>query len=815
MPRFPSTQLFLSRLYARFQPIASPCNAGLWTLAPALLLLGFVGGGTQPVKNGGFEAANPADSWQIEPSEAKQFFLIAADKTEVKEGSQSLRISADQPVHVTLRQELFLPAGTLWRLTGWVKSSASAVSTDTKPTGDGPTPGPRIGIEAEVGDQGFISPIADSGQWQQLAFLFRVPPPGRMTVALKVLNHQSGKVWLDDIRLERVPESIEEESVTISDERLSHRPIDLKQGGQFIEPLCDLIPSLISQQVRSSSFEEETPWNEEYKKEVDQPSRPWYPDGSVHVTTYSYDTDKPYNGKRSQKIELPLADTWAGVSQDGFYLDARHSYRLRLHFRSEGNVFVRASLHGDGDVIAGPVPLGRAPPNWSAANVLLTAKRNSRDATLTIEFEGPGKLWLDRVYLMDTDAVLGLWRPDVVKALKAMNPGIVRFGGSTIETFDWKDTIGNWDTRVPFPDDPWGGLQENFVGVEEFVQLVKYIGAEPLVCLRWTGKTPRDAADEVEYLNGNADTKWGRLRAKNGHPEPYHVKYWEIGNEVGGQEYDASLAAFGDAMRKVDPSIKISSSYASANTVRLAGTVLDYLSPHQYSVGDLNGTEAELKQLWDEIKRDGNGKDIRLSVTEWSVMTGHWGLERGMLHSLGNALVCSRYQNMLHRYSDLVEIANLSNLSHTFGRGQLQPGPGWLYEIPDYYAQGLYQRAAGSFPLRINRSNNLSFYLREPDLDATLTPDGKTLRIYAVNSTPETRKVKLHFPESLGSVQSAGVFVLNDSNPIADSEAMNLRDQPHRVGVNGQETNLSGSEIDYGFTPFSVTLLELKLRGKH
>lgn len=344
---------------------------------------------------------------------------------------------------------------------------------------------------------------------------------------------------------------------------------------------------------------------------------------------------------------------------------------------------------------------------------------------------------------------------------------------------------------------------------------MKYIGAEPLVCLRWTDKTPQDAADEVEYLNGSADTKWGRLRAKNGHPEPYHVKYWEVGNEVGGPEYDASLTAFGEAMRKVDPSIKISSSYASANTVRLAGTVLDYLSPHQYSVGDLNGTEAELKQLWDEIKRDGSGKDIRLSVTEWSVMTGHWGLERGTLHTLGNALVCSRYQNMLHRYSDLVEIANLSNLSRTFARGVLQPGPGSLYEIPGYYAQGLYERAAGSFPLRITRSDHLSFYLREPDLDATLSPDGKTLRIYAVNSSPETRKVKFHLPESLGSVQTGDVFILGDSDPAADPEAMNLRDEPQRVGVKRQKTNLSGSEVDYGFMPFSVTLLELNLRRQN
>ena len=127
-------------------------------------------------------------------------------------------------------------------------------------------------------------------------------------------------------------------------------------------------------------------------------------------------------------------------------------------------------------------------------------------------------------------------------------------------------------------------------------------------------------------------------------------------------------------MRRVDPSIKISSSYPTRNTVRMAGRGLDYLSPHHYSVGDLNGTEEDLRRLQNEIKQDGNGKDIRLSVTEWNATGGDWGLKRGMLHTLGNALVCSRYQNMMHRYSDLVEIANLSNFSHSFGWGAIAAG---------------------------------------------------------------------------------------------------------------------------------------------
>lgn len=757
---------------------------------------------TQPLHNGGFEAAATAESWEIEAPDPKGL-SFTLDKTNVKEGAQALMVAADHSTAVTLRQEVFLPIGTMWRLTGWVKAD---VANST-----GSVPAPRIGIEAQAGDQGLGQVPTNSGEWQQQTVVFRVPSPGRINVALNAFRNQAGKVWFDDIRLEPIPETLGKQSVTIYNTRLNKRPIDLKQGGQFIELLCDLIPSMIAQQVNSTSFEEEPPWNQAFRHDIDKPYRPWYPDGAVHVAKYSFDTNNPFNGKRSQKIELPLANTWAGISQDGFYLENGHSYRLKLHMRSEGNVRVRASVHGDGRVIAPAVSLGGGSQEWQAADVLLTAKRSAQNATLTIEFEGPGTLWLDRVYLIDTNAVLGLWRPDIVKALKAMNPGIVRFGGTTVEFLDWTQLIGSWDARSPIPDEPWGGLQENFVGLEEFIQLVQFIGAEPLICLRWTGKTPEDAAQEVEYFNGAAETKWGAMRAANGHREPYHIKYWQIGNEVSGAEYDASLKTFGEAMHRADPSIKILSSFPRADTLRMAGGTLDYLCPHHYSVGDLNGTEDDLKRLQAEIDRDGQGKDVRVAITEWNTTGGEFGLTRGMLLTLGNALSLSRYQNLMHRYSDLVEIANRSNLVDSFGSGVIDSGPGWLYFTPAYYSQILYQKAAGSFSLKIASDGSPSTYLQEPDLDAALSADGKILRIYAINSTADLRKISFHLDAQLGSVSASRGSVLKDLSQNSDSEAMNSRGQPDRVGIEVQQSHIHGSEFEWDFVPFSVTLLELNL----
>jgi alpha-L-arabinofuranosidase len=117
--------------------------------------------------------------------------------------------------------------------------------------------------------------------------------------------------------------------------------------------------------------------------------------------------------------------------------------------------------------------------------------------------------------------------------------------------------------------------------------------------------------------------------------------------------------------------------------------------------------------------------------------------------------------------------------------------------------------------LKLDRCSPLSTYLREPDLEANISPDGKILRIYSVNSTGEARNVKFRVPESLGGVRGGETYVLGDSDPTPDSEAMNSHDDPTRVGVKTAKASLSGSEFEYRFAPFSVTLLELELPGKN
>ncbi len=757
------------------------------------------------LQNSDFETAvlhaGEVPGWEVSGGSGANGARVQVDDAQAKEGHRALLIESREASDIHVSQELYLPVGTTWKVSAWIKGEASDPKSVDARSGS-------LEIETPAGNQGRTSSPAGTFSWQREEVEFRVPSPGRVRIAL--ISDYSGKLWFDDVRLEPVAVA-QNVDVHIKNSKISRRPIDLKQGGQFIEPLCHMIPSMLAQQVEGDSFEEETPCEPSYKKGVDWPSRPWYPDGAVHDAKFSLDTADPFNGKQSEKISLPVARARAGISQDGFYLKEGVGYRLHLHMKGTGHPRVWASLRGGGGVVAGPTQIGRAEDEWKGTEILLRANRTIANATLTVEFEGPGTLNLDRIYLIGEDAVLGLWKPDVAQALRAMNPGIMRFGGSMIEVYEWDRSIGPWNNRVPYVTGPWGGLEPNFVGIEEFAQLARFVGAEPLICLRWSGKKPEDAAAEVEYMNGSVETHWGKIRAQNGHPEPYGVKYWQIGNEVRGSEYDTSVRAFAEAMRKVDPTIKILSAFPSTDTLSEGRGFLDYLCPHHYEVADLPTEKASFDFLKGQIAEHANGKDVRAAITEWNTTAGEMGLTRGMLLTLGNALSASRYQNLMHRYADLVEIAVRSNLSDSFGSGVIQPGPGWLYLTPTYYSQQLYQRAAGTYPLEIERSSKISWQLEEPDLSATISRDGKVLRIFAVNSTSDPEDVQFHLDGFTSSVTDGTVTVLKDRENALDSEAMNSQNDPERITTSSAATNLKGSQFPFSVAPFSVTLLELRL----
>ena len=152
-----------------------------------------------------------------------------------------------------------------------------------------------------------------------------------------------------------------------------------------------------------------------------------------------------------------------------------------------------------------------------------------------------------------------------------------------------------------------------------------------------------------------------------------------------------------------------------------------------------------------------------------------------------------------------------SNLANSFGSGVIMTGPGWLYLAPTYYVQQLYARAAGTFPLRLERAGDLPWHLAEPDVSATLSADGKTLRIYIVNSTAGVLRERLNLTALNATAAQGKAHILKDRDQALSSEIINSRDDPRRIAPLMRPATVKGGVLEYAFEPLSLTLVELQL----
>ena len=195
-----------------------------------------------------------------------------------------------------------------------------------------------------------------------------------------------------------------------------------------------------------------------------------------------------------------------------------------------------------------------------------TAAADTDDATLEITGTGTGSFHVGAVSLMPADNIEG-FRPEVIAALKQLRFGVLRFpGGNFVSAYEWRYGVGDIDKRPPIFDPVWHAVQPNDVGTDEFLTLCRLLGVDPYITVNAGFGDAWSARELVEYTNGAATTPMGKWRAANGHPAPYHVKWWGVGNEPWGDYQMGSMSLpqfelkhnlFAKEMRKVDPSIKL------------------------------------------------------------------------------------------------------------------------------------------------------------------------------------------------------------------------------------------------------------------
>jgi len=151
-----------------------------------------------------------------------------------------------------------------------------------------------------------------------------------------------------------------------------------------------------------------------------------------------------------------------------------------------------------------------------------------------------------------------------------------------------------------------------------------------------------------------------------------------------------------------------------------------------------------------------------------------------------------------------------SNLIDSFGSGVIVTGPGWMYRAPTYYAEQLYGRAAGSYPLSVERAGGLPWQLRQPDVSAALSADGRLLRIYAVNSTAAPLRPTIVLADGGKFVAGANAFVLKNREGLPNTEATNSVSDRDAVSVETRSFSVAGDRFAFTFEPDSLTLLEMR-----
>jgi alpha-N-arabinofuranosidase len=237
---------------------------------------------------------------------------------------------------------------------------------------------------------------------------------------------------------------------------------------------------------------------------------------------------------------------------------------------------------------------------------------------------GKGSFHVGAVSLMPTDNLNG-WRPDSIAALKSLRSGVYRFpGGNFVSAHEWRNAIGDPDKRPPTWDPVWRALQPNDIGTDEFMTLCKLLDVEPYITVNAGTGDAWSAAHYVAYANGSVSTTMGKLRAANGHPEPYHVKFWGIGNEMWGisYQYGAMKPAqfqfkhneFARAMRNADPTITLLASGAMPDTMTGSRESLNlgtnlvppYLSPADWTGGLLSNCFDNIDLISEHFYNYGN-----------------------------------------------------------------------------------------------------------------------------------------------------------------------------------------------------------------
>ena len=404
------------------------------------------------------------------------------------------------------------------------------------------------------------------------------------------------------------------------------------------------------------------------------------------------------------------------------------------------------------------------------------------------------------------------FRTDVIEALKEIKMPIVRWpGGCFVSTYHWLGGVG--PERTPVFDKSWGVEDPNTFGTDEYIKWCRKAGIEPYICTNAGTGTAEEMSDWVEYCNLEVG-KFASMRIANGHPEPYNVKYWSVGNEnYGGWELGAKtvgewgpfVCESSKLMRSVTKDLTLLAAATpdrgwTLPLLETAGDHLDYVSIHGYwnfmthenipapylkCMMYTDWPEGSIQETIDILKEAGHDDHIKIAYDEWNLRSwhhpGHGRLRDGFdvearkdndlnfVYTMADAIFSACFYNSCLRNADYVHMACISPIVNT--RGPIYAYKDGILKRSTYYTIWMYVNllAENVVPVRVT-SERLSYGDESTGvIDAILTADdsGSGYVMAIVNKDPENGKqVQLDSAIFGGKIPSSvNAQVLNGNGP--------------------------------------------------
>jgi len=541
-----------------------------------------------------------------------------------------------------------------------------------------------------------------------------------------------------------------------------------------------------------------------------------------------------------------------GVSNEGFrgigvQKGAEYRFSIRAR-RVDGSPAALRIEVEDGEQVIGETQVTAFTNVWKTYTATLQPTDTSSKARLNILLQGNGAVDIDLVSLYPKDTWQnrpnGL-RSDLVKLLKDMKPGFLRFPGGCIvegryldQRYQWKTTIGDLDERKLIinrwnTEFNWRATPDYYqsfgLGYYEYFLLSEDIGAEPLpilncgmACQFNSGELApledidnyiQDAIDLIEFANAPVNTKWGRKRAEMGHPKPFNLKMIGVGNEQWGPQYVERYEIFAKVLKQKYPNISLVTSAGPSPD----GERFEFLWRKMRELkADLIDEHYYMAPQW---FRENSGRYDNYPRTGPKVFAGEYAAQSVGIASPDNrnnwecALSEAAFITGLERNSDVVRMSSYAPLFGHVDAWQWTPNMIWFdnlrsYGTPNYYVQKMFSVNKGTRELPVLLDGSPKNGHGELYASASVDEAAGEVIVKLVNTGSAEKQARITLDGARRVGPGGKAFVLQSE----DLKAENSLDHPTKVAPVEKQLQVAGSEFSYSLLPRSFTVLRIPAR---